>query len=284
MPKQHQPRSGSMQFWPRKRAKRSYARVRAWNKEGDAKPLAFAGYKAGMTHIMGIDNRKASTKKGMEIPYPVTIIECPPMKIVSIRFYDRKGSDLFCAKEIFVGNDKALARRLDMPKKVDKSDLDKINLEDYEDITILVHTLPGMTGIGKKKPEVFEVHLGGKKEDKLAYVKQAEVFNVTDIFEEGDMVDAHAISTGKGYQGPVKRFGIGLKSHKSEKGRRRPGSLGGWKGQQHFMYRAPMAGQMGYQQRVHYNSQVMKIGDKPEEINARGGFINYGMVKNPYML
>ena len=42
------------------------------------------------------------------------------------------------------------------------------------------------------------------------------------VVKEGDYIDLRAITKGKGYQGPVKRFGIGLKSHKSEKGRRAP--------------------------------------------------------------
>jgi large subunit ribosomal protein L3 len=98
------------------------------------------------------------------------------------------------------------------------------------------------------------------------------------LFKVGDYVDFHAITTGKGYQGPVKRFGIGLKPHKSEKGRRRPGAIaGGWSAQQHTMYRVAFAGQMGYHQRVQYNNQILKVTDKPEEVNPKGGFIHYGV-------
>jgi len=45
------------------------------------------------------------------------------------------------------------------------------------------------------------------------------------------MVDSKTFTKGKGFQGPVKRFGISLRSHKSEKVIRGPGSLGPWKGQ-----------------------------------------------------
>ncbi|MBW2999343.1 50S ribosomal protein L3, partial [Candidatus Woesearchaeota archaeon] len=75
------PRSGSMQYWPRKRAKRAYARVRSWAAGKEPKLLGFAGYKAGMSHISFTDPRKSSTTKGMEITWPVTIIECPPVKV-----------------------------------------------------------------------------------------------------------------------------------------------------------------------------------------------------------
>ena len=108
--------------------------------------------------------------------------------------------------------------------------------------------------------------------------------SVQDLYGEGDLVDLHAVTKGKGFQGAVKRFGIGLKSHKSEKGRRTPGSLGGWKGHAHFMYRIAHAGQTGYHQRVQYNNMILKIGDAPEEVNQKGGIINYGEVKNTYVL
>jgi large subunit ribosomal protein L3 len=124
------------------------------------------------------------------------------------------------------------------------------------------------------------VEIGGKMaSEKLEIAKSfiGKEIKASDFFKAGDYVDFHAITTGKGYQGPVKRFGIGLKPHKSEKGRRRPGVIaGGWSAQQHTMYRVAFAGQMGYHQRVQYNNQILKITDKPEEINPKGGFLYYG--------
>ncbi|MBI5072518.1 50S ribosomal protein L3, partial [Candidatus Woesearchaeota archaeon] len=72
--------------------------------------------------------------------------------------------------------------------------------------------------------------------------------------------------------------------HKSEKTKRGPGSLGGWISQAHFMYRVAHAGQMGYHNRTEWNKWIVKISDKPEEINPKGGFIHYGNVKNEYIL
>ena len=81
MAKAHAPRHGSMQFWPRKRAQREHARVRSWpsaNSEA-GKPVGFAGYKVGMSHIIVSDNRKNAKTKGMDLMLPVTVIECPPL-------------------------------------------------------------------------------------------------------------------------------------------------------------------------------------------------------------
>ena len=77
MTKAHKPRLGSMQFWPRKRARHSVARIRSWAESKKAKPQAFIGYKVGMTHLLVVDNRPKSITKGDKIASPVTIIECP---------------------------------------------------------------------------------------------------------------------------------------------------------------------------------------------------------------
>src|SRR3989338_433745 len=87
MPTKRKPRSGSLQYWPRKRSKRPFARVRTWVTSKEAKPLGFAGYKVGMTHLIINDNNKNSMTKGMDISCPATIIECPPLKTASIKFY-----------------------------------------------------------------------------------------------------------------------------------------------------------------------------------------------------
>ena len=276
MPNIRKPRRGSLQFWPRKRARR--IRVRSWPKKTEAKLLGFAGYKVGMTHIAAKDNSPNSLTKNTDIVVPTTIIECPPIKAASIRFYK---NDL-PVSQIFAENlDKDLKRRIAMPKNRKAKEPG-----DYDDITLIVHTQPRITGIGKKKPEMMEIALGGKKEDKIKYAKSmlGKEIKISDIFKEGEQLDFHTITKGKGFQGPVKRFGIGLKSHRAEKNRRNPGSLGPWCGQGHIMWKVPHAGKMGHHLRTEYNKWLLKIGAKPEEINPKGGHIRYGLVKTDYLL
>ena len=50
------------------------------------------------------------------------------------------------------------------------------------------------------------------------------------------------------------------------------------------MYRNAQAGQTGYHQRIEFNKWILKISDKPEEINPKGGFLRYGNVKSEYMI
>ena len=60
--------------------------------------------------------------------------------------------------------------------------------------------------------------------------------------------------------------------------------MGPWRGQGHVMYRVAHAGKMGHHQRTEYNKWIIKIGEKGEDVNVKGGFIRYGIVKNPYIL
>ncbi|MCH8328977.1 MAG: 50S ribosomal protein L3 [Nanoarchaeota archaeon] len=287
MPQTRYPRRGSLQYWPRKRSKRAFARVRAWSKSNETKPLGFAGYKVGMTHLIINDNRKTSTTKGMDISCPVTIIECPPLKTASIKFYKNTINGSKLVSEISAENlDKDLKRTIILPKKSKKdSKADKSFPSDFDYIRLLVYTSPALTGIGKKKPEMFEIAVGGNNEEQLNYAKEnlGKEINVADVFKEGQQLDIHAISKGKGVQGPVKRFGVSLKHHKSEKGVRRVGSLGSWKGQGHTMWRQAKAGKMGYHTRMEHNKWLLKIGNA-NEISKKGGFEKYGVIKNNYIL
>jgi large subunit ribosomal protein L3 len=274
-----------MQVWPRVRAKREYPTVQKFSKLKEAKLQGFAGYKVGMTHIIITDGRKNSMTKGEDISMPVTIVECPPMKIMGVRLYKKQYKTIQPLRDVLAKPGKELARKINVPKKEGKK-IDDVKAEEFDDLRVLVQTQPKMTGIGKKKPELFEMNVGGSKEDKLTFAKEnlGKELSIKDVFAEGQLIDIRAVTTGKGFQGPVKRFGVKVRHHKSQKTKRGPGSLGGWTSQMHVMYRVAHAGQMGYHNRIDYNKQIMMIGDDPEEVNAEGGFVRYGKVKNPYVL
>ncbi len=289
MPKRHQPRHGSMQYWPRKRAKTQSTRVRSWTEVGEAKPLGFAGYKVGMTHVVVTDARKTSLTKGTDVTYPATIVECPPIRVAGIRFYKSIDNNKVAFTDVLSHKlEKELARKISVPKKADSEkrmgEIEK-EISKVTDIRLIVHTQPKHTGIGKKKPEVFELALGGEVKDKLGYAKKLlgnEIF-VNDIFKDGILIDVHAVTKGKGFQGPVKRFGVAIRQHKSEKTKRGPGALGPWH-PHHSNYRVAHAGQMGYHSRMEMNKQIIQISSDAHTVNAKGGFPHYGNVKSSFVL
>lgn len=283
MPKAHKPRLGSMQYWPRKRARHSLARIRSWAANNKAKPLGFIGYKAGMTYVVATDNRAKSLTKGEKISLPVTIVDCPEMTVVGICFYKksllgvRKLTSIFMTKP-----SKELARKISLPKKEAKKIEDITN---FVDLRLLVQSNPRKTPIGNKKPKLLEIALGGSKEDKLAYAKEimGKSISIEQIFESGELVDVHGITKGKGFQGTVKRFGVPIKQHKGEKVKRGIGNLGAWTPKR-VQFTVPQPGKMGYHLRTEYNKQVIKVGDNGSEVTPKSGLTKYGIVKNNYLL
>ncbi len=278
MPRKRSPRRGSLQFWPRKRAKRSYAYIRSWAKLDIIKLLGFAGYKAGMTHILLKDNSN-STTKGELISQPVTIVECPPLKPLSIRFYKQTPYGLKCVLELYAKNlDKELNRKIKISKKINEA-------KEYDEIKLVVYTQPKLTSIGKKEPEIFELAISGEKNKKLDFAKSLldKEIKISDVFKEGQLLDIHSVTKGKGFQGTVKRFGVAIRQHKSEKVKRGIGSLGPWTPKR-VSFRVPMPGKMGYHTRTEYNKWLLKIDNNLEKINPDGGFLQYGIIRNDYIL
>lgn len=276
MPTRKSPRKGSLQFWPRKRAAKFLPRVN-WSSIDTNKILkGFICYKAGMKSAAVKDNTPDSMTKDKQITIPVTILECPPMKIMSVRFY----KDSKVAYEVLVeGLDKELKKKIKIPKTFKK--LDDIKLENYDDIKIICYSVVKKTGL-KKKPDVVEIGLKGSIDEQMNFVREnySKELSAMDTFENGQLVDLRGLTRGRGFCGPVKRFGITLKSHKSEKGRRRPGSLGPWHPAR-VIFRVPMAGQLGMFTRCVYNSKIIDIG------KDEGKFKNikkYGDIKTEYVV
>ncbi len=312
MPTKRHPRRGSLQYWPRKRIRK----IRIRNQTALAKKqtktglLGFPGYKAGMTHIIMVDQGENSLTKGEQIVKPVTVVECPPIKIIGIRFYQKKDDGIKLVSEIIdEKQDKFLLKKISKAKKTKNkiTDIEKLakqikagegikageEIEEKKgertggtvrDIRLVVEMQPHKIGI-KKKADLIEVGLGGKFEEKINFAKEnfGKQIDAESTLEAGELVDVHGITKGKGFQGAAKRFGVPLLPHKSEKSRRGPANLGPWTPKK-VSWRVAQGGKMGCHRRTAYNKQVLKIGEKPEEVNPAGGFINYGLVKNSYVL
>ena len=277
------PRKGSLQFWPRKRAKKVLPRVN-WNviPTGSVKNLkGFIAYKAGMTSALVKDKTQNSMTKDKEIIIPATILECPPLKIFSVRFY--KNNQL--VKEILAGQlDKELKRTVKLPKKTPEK-IDNIKLEEYDDISIIVYSQPKKIGI-KKRPDLEEIGLAGSFDEKISFVKENlnKEISIFDVFNGWQIADLRGLTKGKGFSGPVKRFGIKLRFHKTEKGQRKVGSIGPWHPAR-VTFRVPMAGQMGMFTRVHYNQKIISLGKTPKGGDEKLKNIkNYGDIKTDYIV
>jgi large subunit ribosomal protein L3 len=273
------PRFGSLQFWPRKRAEKQIPSVNWSMVKGDGKTdslLGFIAYKAGMGTALVKDTTDKSMTAGKKIYIPVTLLEVPNMKIYSVRFY-KFGKVL---KDVVVSADKELKRIILAPKQ--PKNLETEAPKDFEDIRVIAYSIPSQTAI-KKTPDIIELGIDAK--DKLAFVKTlvGKEISLKD-FLKYSLLDVRGLTKGKGLVGPVKRMGIGLKFHKTEKGVRRPGTLGPWH-PAHTSFRVAQAGQLGMFSRVAYNNKVVGSGSISEkDINPKGGFKNYGNIKSNYLI
>jgi len=279
MPSKRSPRKGSLQFWPRKRVRKFLPSVN-WKAIESGKILkGFIGYKAGMKSAYVKDNTPNSLTKNKRIIVPVTLIECPPMRIFSVRFYKNNK----VVNDVLVENlEKELKRKVKLPKKKIKK-IDEVKKEDYDDVSIIAYSQVKKTSI-KKKPDLTEMGLKGSLDEKLNFIKEninKEIL-VSDIFENGQLIDVRGLTKGHGLSGPVKRFGIQLKDHKSEKGRRRPGSIGPWHPAR-VTFRVPMAGQLGMFTRVIYNNTIIDLG-KAEDKKEFKDIKNFGNIKTDYIV
>ncbi len=259
----HHPKRGSHGYSPRKRARSEIPHVKAWAADGSTPKLqGFAGYKVGMTHVLLVDYRPTSTTSGQEVMVPVTVIETPPMRVVGVKYYS---SDPYGLKAV--------------SKEEDKSDVCEVR--------VVAQTQPDLiTGIPKKIPETMEIRIGGGEvEQRIAYAESlvGKEITIKDYAKDGQMLDVIGVTKGKGFQGHVKRWHVKLLSHKNSKHRRMIGTQGP-KNPSFIRSTVPQAGQMGYHQRTEYNKRLLLVGDKAEDINPAGGFVNYGLVRNSYVL
>ncbi len=283
MPKVSHPRRGSMQYWPRARAKYLLARIRTWAKESKVKPLGFIGFKAGMTHVMAQDNHPKSMTKGEQIALPATMIECPPMTVIGVSYYKKTENGLRKVGSILAPTlAKSVSRLFPVPKVAGKG-VDSVT--DFDDLRIIVASgSDKVPSIQTKKPKVIEIALGGSKADKIGYAKEklGKELTINDVFDRGVAVDIHGIGKGKGFQGTVKRFGVPIRQHKAEKTKRGIATLGSWTPKR-VEFTVAQSGKMGFHLRTEYNKRILKIATG-EEVNPTGGIIRYGVVRNPCVL
>ncbi|MCX8170505.1 MAG: 50S ribosomal protein L3 [Candidatus Bathyarchaeota archaeon] len=284
------PRRGSLAYLPRARASRIVGRIRYWPEvEEGPVLLGFAGYKAGMTYAVIIDDEPGSPNFGKEVIQPVTVIDAPPMYVAAIRAYVEDENGLKTLTEAWAAPlPKDLGRVITPPKNDVKENLEKIEryLDKIVEFRVLVATQPKLAGIPKKKPDLMEIKVGGGTiKEQVDYVKKilGKTISVEEVFKEGQFVDVIAITKGKGFQGPVKRWGVRTLQHKTRKTERGVGTLGPW-GMKRVIYTVPRAGQMGFHQRTEYNKRIIKIGKDGREITPKGGFLHYGLVRGSYIV
>lgn len=287
------PRRGSMAFYPRVRARSLESRIRSWAdpKLEKSSLLGFAGYKVTNLNVLSVDDREKTPNFGKNVMNSSTLIATPPLKIIGIRAYTETTYGRNAVFDAFAkDSNKFLSKKA--PFKFKEGKLEEINshIDKIKHVVAVVSSYPNSASLSQKKPFVWEIPIGGKDtKSKIDYVVNnfGKQVNIKDVFEAGQFIDISAITRGKGVEGPITRFGVKRKQHKSRKSVRALGTLGPISPAV-VTYTVPRQGQRGFHQRTEYNKRILIISnsdkDSDFQINPKGGFDHYGLVKNDYII
>jgi large subunit ribosomal protein L3 len=282
------PRRGSLAYLPRGRARSIESRIRTWPKVDAKEPrlLGFAGFKAANIHLLQIDDREKTPNFGKPLMSRATVLVTPPVRIIGMRLYTRDAYGLHSLSDIYA---KELPKELERKVKIKPKE---VNIDDDElakvsELRALAAVIPRDCGLEQKKPFVFELGVGGGDiKSQFNYLKSilGKVVRVSDVFKVGEYIDISAITKGKGIEGPVTRWGIKRKQHKSRKSVRAVGTLGPISPAT-IMYTVPRAGQMGFHQRMEYNKRILAISNSDNNnITPKGGFLHFGILRGDYII
>ena len=286
------PRRGSLAYLPRGRAKSFEARIRAWPEVNSDEPklLVHAGFKAGCVQIVNIDDREKTPNYGKQLVSLGTVIVTPPILIVGIRGYSKDVDGKHARFDLYADNLPKNISQLIKPKNKEGllEQLEK-SFKKIKEVYALIAVIPRNAGLEQKKPYVFEASVkGGDIKKQFTFVKEllGKEVKIDQVFEAGVTVDTAAITKGKGWEGPITRWGVKRKQHKSRKSVREVGSLGPIS-PQYVMYTVPRAGQRGLHQRTEYDKRIMVINNTKDleyKINPEGGFKHFGNVNGDFVI
>ena len=286
------PRRGSLAYLPRGRAKSMEARIRTWPNVNSDEPklLGHAGFKAGCVQIVNIDDREKTPNYGKQLVSLGTVIVTPPILIIGIRGYSKDPNGKHAQFDLYANSlPKNVSQFLKSQNKEETLEYSENAFKKIIEISALIAVSPQNAGLEQKKPYVFEASVkGGDIKKQFTFVKEllGKEVKIDQVFDVGATVDTAAITKGKGWEGPITRWGVKKKQHKSRKSVREVGSLGPIS-PQYVMYTVPRAGQRGLHQRVEYDKRIMVMDNTENikyQINPKGGFKHFGNVNGDFII
>merc|ERR1711997_1302342 len=173
------PRHGSLKFLPKKRCTRPRGTPKSFPKDDASQPIhltAFVGFKAGMTHVVREAEKPGSAINKKEVVEPVTIVECPPLKVVGVTGYIKTADGPRSIKTVW-------AARL----------TDEVKRRFYKNWYAC-----------QKKAHLIEIQVnGGSIADKVDWCRTnfEKDVAVNTVFNEAEMIDCIGITKGRGYHG-----------------------------------------------------------------------------------
>ncbi len=167
-----------------------------------------------------------------------------------------------------------------------RKDFDKNLAEKADEVRLIVATQPSKSGMAKRRPDIFELAIGGgdiRKKIEYAESLLGKELGAKDIFKQGEFVDVSAVTKGHGYTGSVKRYHIRIQTRKDKQMHRHVGSIGATTPRK-VDWRVPQAGQYGFFTRTEFSKRVVMMEDDPKKITPAGGFLGYGVIPQSFIL
>merc|ERR1711998_626851 len=320
------PRHGSLGFLPRKRCKRARGKVKTFPKDDATKDChftAFAGYKAGMTHITREVDKPGSKAHKKEVCEAVTILECPPMVVVGMVGYIETPRGLRsiatlwadhlseeCRRRFYKNWHKSKNKRAFENYKAKAAENDGAHaaaeMEKIKKhctvVRALCHTQMSKLKLRQKKAHIMKIQInGGSMAAKVDFIKERfeKMVSIDSVFEENEMIDTCGITKGKGFEGVVTRWGVTRLPRKTHKGLRKVACIGAWHPSR-VKWTVARVGNLGYYHRTQMNQKVFRVGSgavrgtlnnasteadpDAKNITPLGGFPHYGIVNEDFVL
>jgi len=307
---------------PKKRFRGHQGKVKSFPKDDSKQPChltAFMAYKAGCTHICRDVDKPGSKVHKKEVIETVTILEAPPMIVIGVVGYVETPRGLRAlttvwahhlaeeAKRRFYQNwqkSKKKAFTKYAPKweaqgqPAIERELNRIK-KNCQVVRLIAHTQISKLSTQQKKAHIMEIQVnGGTVAQKVDFARSRfeKPVALGEVFNQDEMIDVMGITKGKGFEGVTTRWGVTRLPRKTHKGLRKVACIGAWHPAR-VSFTVARAGQNGYHHRVEINKKIYKLGaaedgkscmtesDLTEKsITPMGGFPNYGVVKNDWLM
>ena len=170
-------------------------------------------------------------------------------------------------------------------KAAGQATTEKLPIDRTSRVAALVSSVPRDVGLSQKKAVTLEIGVSGgdlKTQADFVLGLIGKKVKFTDTFKAGMYVDVLGITKGKGFEGPITRFGVKRKQHKSRKSVRAVAVIGPWHPAA-VMYTVARAGQMGFHQRTETGKRILLVGNaSANPVTPPGGFEHFGNVAGDY--
>lgn len=238
-------------------------------------------------HSISVDDRDKTPNFGKPLFNPTSVLAVPELSVIGVRLYRKENGSERAVGETYA---KTLPKGV---KKVSSVEPEKFaeswrtKAKDLSRVAAVVSITPKESGLSQKEPLVCEIGVGGGDlAAQLDYILKlvGKSVKFSEIFKAGSYVDVIGITKGKGFEGPITRFGVKRKQHKSRKSVRAVGVIGPWHPAA-VMYTVARAGQRGFHQRTEIGKRILSISNpKDVPVTPPGGFMHFGEVKTDYAL